>query len=177
MNFNFSEQGMDPATDMEIRLWQYIDGDSAESPLIEKLVADNIDWKEKYAELLALHKMIQAADLEEPSLRFTKNVMEEIGCMQVVTAAKKYINTKIIWGIAAFFLAAIVGFLGYGILQFDWSPAGDGGATEEVDFGSIDYSKIFNNTFIKIFLMANVLLGLMLLDRFLALKKKGYLNK
>src|SRR5213075_3572418 len=95
------------------RLWEFIDGQSSieEGSAIEKLIETNKQWKEKYHELLELHQLAQSSALEEPSMRFTKNVMEEIRKYHIAPAAKTYINNKIVWGIAAFFIVLIVGFL------------------------------------------------------------------
>jgi hypothetical protein len=173
-NTNYDDFNSSPFGDeeIEIRLWQYIDGISAEPSEIEKLVSENAVWKAKYSELLDVHQLVQATELEEPSLRFTKNVMEEIARLQIAPAAKRYINTKIIWGIAAFFITAIVGFLVYGFSQIDWSAGSSSGNPAGIDFTSVDYGRMFNNTFVNLFMMLNVILGLMLLDRYLNMKRK-----
>src|SRR3954463_7810251 len=95
--------------EMESRLWEYIDGltDPAGRTAIENLIAENQEWKSKYAELLDLHQSINLVDLEHPSMRFTRNVMEEISRLQITPAAKNYINQKIIWGIGWFFILMI----------------------------------------------------------------------
>jgi hypothetical protein len=162
--------------EMEARLWAYIDGISEETSVIEKLVAENREWKEKYAELLEVHQLMAVTELEEPSLRFTKNVMEEIARFQIAPATKQYINQKIIWGIAFFFVTMIIGFLGYGIAQIDWSEAGSTSSPIGVDLGAVDYSKMFNNTLMNMFMMLNIILGLFLLDRYLNLKRKRLMN-
>ena len=168
--------GMEQNEEMELRLWAYIDGISEEASVIGRLIAGNADWKAKYAELLEVHQMVQSIDLEEPSLRFTRNVMEEISRLQIAPATKRYINTKIIWGIAAFFITVIVGFLVYGFSQIDWSAGNSNGSAIGVDLTSVDFSKMFNNTFVNLFMMLNVILGLMLLDRYLNWKKKKLMD-
>ena len=153
------------------RLWEFIDGQSSmeEKSAIENLIETNKQWKEKYHELLELHQLVQSSTLEEPSLRFTKNVMEEIAKYQIAPAAKAYINNKIIWGIGLFFFTLIIGFLIYGFGQVDWN-ANDN--TLPIDISKVNYGKFFNNTYVNVFMMINVVLGLMLLDRYLAAKKK-----
>lgn len=178
-NINHSSDNNSPLGDegaMEVRLWAYIDGLSEESSLVEKLVAENREWREKYAELLDIHQLMAATELEEPSLRFTKNVMEEIARYQIAPATKEYINKKIIWGIAVFFVTMLIGFLGYGIAQIDWSQAGDTTSPIGVDLGAVDYSKVFNNTLMNAFMMLNIVLGLLLLDRYLNAKRKKMMN-
>jgi len=153
------------------RLWEFIDGQSSmeEKSAIENLIETNKQWKEKYHELLELHQLVQSSTLEEPSLRFIKNVMEEIAKYQIAPAAKAYINNKIIWGIGIFFITLIIGFLIYGFGQVDWN-ANDN--TLPIDISKVNYGKFFNNTYVNVFMMINVVLGLMLLDRYLAAKKK-----
>src|SRR5689334_8231251 len=115
------------SNEMEVRLWEYIDGLASESQkaAIEKLIGENAEWRAKYHELLDVHQLIGSAELEEPSLRFTKNVMEEIARYHIAPATRNYINKKVIWGIAVFFIVLIVGFLVYGFGQVDWHAAGD----------------------------------------------------
>src|SRR5882757_8926516 len=91
---------------MEQRLWDYIDGLSSntEKAAIQLLIEDNIEWQRKYHELLQVHELMNGSELEAPSLRFSKNVMEEIARSQIAPAAGTYINKNIIRGIFAFFL-------------------------------------------------------------------------
>ena len=98
--------------------------------------------------------------------------MEEITKLHIAPATKTYINKRIVWGIGIFFITLIVGFLVYGFGQVDWTVQGD--SKLPVDFGKVDYSKIFSNTFVNVFMMINVILGLFLLDRFLAAKRKKF---
>lgn len=159
--------------DMEIRLWEFIDGlaDAGQRSVIETLIKENREWRMKYEELLELNQSINLAELDQPSLRFTKNVMEEISRLQIAPAAKTYINGKVIFGIAAFFITVIVGFLVYAFSQIKWS-GNNSDTTLGIDFTSIDYSAIFSNNFVNAFMMLNVLLGLMLFDRYLSNRKK-----
>lgn len=159
---------------IEEQLWSYIDGFSSEEERssIEKLLQNNVEWKNKYHELLDAHQLIKSAELEQPSMRFTKNVMEQIAKYQIAPATKTYINKRIIWSIGAFFITMIVGFLIYGFGQINWNVSGD--TKLPVDLSKIDYSKIFKNSYVNIFMMINVLIGLVLLDRVLANKRKKF---
>lgn len=159
---------------MEEQLWSYIDGFSSaeERSAIEKLMETNLEWKNKYHELLEAHLLMKSAELEQPSMRFTKNVMEQIAKYHIAPATKSYINKKIIWGIGVFFLMLIVGFLVYGFGQINWAAPGENKLP--VDFSKIDYSKIFKNTYVNVFMMVNVVIGLVLFDRILANKRKKF---
>ena len=166
--------------DMESRLWEYIDGLSAagEKSVIGQLIQHDKAWKEKYHELLEVHQLLQDSELDAPSMRFTKNVMEEISRYQIAPAAKTYIDKKVIWGIAIFFFTLITAFLVYGFVQIDWSSSAAGNNTVDKyitqNLDKVDYSRFFNNTYMTVFMMLNVVLGLMLLDRYLAKKRKEF---
>mgnify|MGYP000869959931 CR=1 FL=1 len=157
---------------IEERLWEYIDGTckAEEKTFIEQLIATNEEWRAKYQELLEVHQLMGNLELDEPSMRFTQNVMEGIGKHHIAPAAQSYINKRVIWGIGTFFLLSILGFLIYGLGQMDWSSSGD--SKLPIDFSKFDPSVFLNNTYTNIFMMVNVILGLVLLDMYLGKKKK-----
>lgn len=171
---NFKSSGKNE--DMESCLWDYIDGSAneAERLAIEQLIAANSQWRIKYEELMDVHSLMQNVELEQPSMRFTKNVMEEIAKFHIAPATKKYINQKIIWSIGIFFITVIVGFIVYGFSQVDWSAGGSGNGVFGINFSEVDYSRMFNNTYINLFMMLNIVLGLMLLDRYLSNRTNQY---
>lgn len=165
---------MNTQQQMEERLWSYIDGvsDTGERSAIEALLQSNIEWQAKYRELLEVHGLLKLSELEEPSLRFTRNVMEEIARLHIAPATKSYLNKKIIYGIGIFFVTMLAGFLIYGFGQIDWSAGGQ--TNMPVDLSKVDFSVFLNNTYVNIFMMINVVLGLFLLDRYLSARKKKH---
>ncbi|HEY4208714.1 MAG TPA: hypothetical protein VGM31_17930 [Puia sp.] len=172
---------MDTHIQMEERLWDYIDGlgSPEERSAVQTLIAENIEWQRKHKELLNVHLMMTDSELDEPSMRFTKNVMEEIARHHVAPATKTYINKNIIRGIGAFFLTLITGFLVYCLAQFRWTAPQDSsriipryniGLDEEMK--KFDWSKVFNSAYTNIFMLVLVILGLVLLDMYLQRKKQ-----
>lgn len=164
---------------MEERLWDYIDGAcSAEDRLfIEQLIATNQEWKTKHQELLQLQDMLSHhLELDEPSMRFTQNIMESIGKLHIAPAAKSYINKWIIRGIAGFFICSIIAFLVALLAQVNWSA---GSTVNNVNISLFNFNKLnnvdpgryLNSTYTSIFMMVNVVLGLVLLDRYLNYRK------
>jgi len=160
----------DPA--LEERLWDYIDGrlQGSEQTRIGQLISSNTEWKKKYEELIGVNELLQSSELGAPSMRFTKNVMEEIGRLHIAPASKSYINNRIIWGIGIFFITLVVGFLVYGFGKVNWKEKSD--TKLPLDIGAMDYSRIFDNNYVNGFMMLNVILGLFLLDRFLSNKRR-----
>jgi len=169
---------MDEQQHIEDRLWDYIDGvcTEDEKSFVEELIATQQQWRDQYHALLGVHQLMQQSiDLDAPSLRFTQNVMEGIARLQIAPATKTYIDKKVIRGIGLFFGIMLTGFLAYGVAQINWSAGA--GATgnwlDKISSPKIDWSLFFNNTYVKIFMMVNMVLGLMLLDMYLERKKKS----
>jgi len=165
---------MNTQRNIEERLWEFIDGHSSleEKTVIERLLQTDVEWKAKYSELLEVNEMLQSSELEAPSMRFTKNVMEDIAKMHIAPATKSYINKRIIWGIGLFFMTMLVAILVYGFSQMDWSTGESSAITDKIS--KIDYTKFFNNTWVNAFMMINVLLGLVLLDNYFSNKRKQF---
>ncbi|MDI3319655.1 hypothetical protein [Pinibacter soli] len=170
---------MDTNSNIEERLWDYVDGISSahEKNVIEKLLETNSEWRHKYKEILKASILLQESiEIDEPSMRFTQNVMEEIAKYKIAPAASTYINKKIIYSIAAVFLTIIVAMFVYVFANVDWAPAGSGGGIP-FDISKINYGKIFNSTYVNIFLMLNVIIGLVFLDKYFSVKKKKLLER
>jgi len=159
---------------IEERLWNFIDGtaSASERTVIGQLLQTDAAWKSKYNELLEVNALLQSAELETPSLRFTKNVMEEISKLHIAPATKSYINKKIIWGIGFFFITMFVGFLVYGIAQMSFTGGEE--STLSKNLPKIDFSKFFSNTWVNAFMMINVVIGLVLLDNYFSSKRKAF---
>lgn len=165
---------MDTQQTIEDRLWDFIDGNCTEEEksFIQQLVDTNMEWKAKYSELLEVHQLMQTSlELDEPSLRFRQNVMEEIAKYQIAPATRTYINKNIIRGIGAFFVIMVIGFFISGFAQVNWADDGTG-TNLPLDMLQRDWSKFFTGTYTNIFLMVNIVLGLILLDMYLGKKKK-----
>jgi magnesium-transporting ATPase (P-type) len=165
---------MDTNQNMEERLWNFIDGtvSANEKSAIEELLQSNYEWKAKYNDLLHFNNLLKSSEMEAPSLRFSKNVMEEISKLHIAPAAKSYINKKIIWGIGFFFIAMLIGFLIYGFGQMTFATGEETVISKNLD--KLDFSKFFNNTWINMLMMINVVIGLFLLDNYLGSKRKEY---
>ncbi|MCX6319518.1 MAG: hypothetical protein NTW29_19735 [Bacteroidetes bacterium] len=168
LNSNAGHDGMDN------RLWSYIDGTATapEKTVIEQLLASEAAWKAKYQELLEVHQLLHSTELEKPSLRFTKNVMEEISKMHIAPAAKNYINNRIIWGLGIFFITLLTGFIVYGFGQMNFNSGQSSPIGKTLD--KLNFSNLFSNNLINAFMFVNVVIGLVLLDSFLSAKRKAH---
>ena len=159
---------------IEEKLWNYIDGtmDPKEQTIIDQLLQTNQEWKSKYAELMEVHQLMQDnIDLEHPSLRFTQNVMEEISRLYITPATRNYINKNVIWGIGIFFLTTIIGLIVYTFGQINWQAPSGSGSIPEFTMNNVNWGQMFTSTYMNVFIMVNIVLGLMLLDMYLTKKK------
>jgi hypothetical protein len=104
-------------------------------------------------------------------MRFSKNVMEEVAKYRVAPPASSYVNKKIIYGIAAFFVVTIVASLIYGISLIDFSSSSSSGSIKipEVDYSKyqVDWTHYLNSPLMYAFLFMDTIAGLLLLDRYL----------
>ena len=167
---------MEQNEEMAMQLWEYIDGNcnETERQRISMLIAQDAQWGQLYTELSSLHTAIPASlELEQPSMRFTRNIMEAVATVQIAPATKKYINKSIIKGIAAFFIGTITILLGYAIAHTDWNT----GASSAFRLPQINSSEFFNPTFLYAAAAINIVLALVLLDKLLAKKRSNYSSR
>ena len=162
---------MNTQPSMEERLWDYIDNRSSKDEIIiiERLIENEEKWKTTYKKLMGMNEALHLTELEQPSMRFTKNIMEKIATFNISPKAITYINKKIIWSIGALFIFIIASLLIYGFTKVEWSA--NSKSTLPFDVDSIHFGNLFNSTYLYIFMMINVVLGLMLLDKYLQRKK------
>jgi hypothetical protein len=168
---------MDTRKQMEERLWDFIDGmsDPEEQALVRRLLTEDSAWRQRYDELLRVDTALQRQELDAPSLRFTKNVMEQIARYHVAPATKTYINKNVIRGITAFFLIMIIGLLIYFFGQFHWTSTSTDNLVPQysIDADKLNWGKALNNTYVNVFILINVILGFVLLDKYLQNRKRS----
>ena len=160
---------MEQIEEIEMQLWEFIDGTctGAEKEHIAQLIANDAVWQEKFDELTALQEVIAARmELEQPSMRFSKNVMEAVSHVKIAPATKKYINYNIIKAIAAFFILAIAGTLGYAVFTANWQST-PSAPTLLPGLTKFNFTGLFDSNFFNIVIAVNVILGLLLVDIFL----------
>ena len=161
---------------MDETIWNYIDGTAKadEIAFTEQMIANDAIWRSKYHELKEVNQLLQTElELEQPSLRFSKNVMEQLHGLKPAPATNQYINKSIIRGIAVFFIVSIISFLIYGFTLIDWSTSSTTSNTSNYKLPAVDYSALFSSTWINAILMIAVVMGLMLMDGYLRRNRKA----
>lgn len=151
---------------IEQRIWDYLDGTASpqERELTERLIQSDPVYKQLYEECSSFNQLVSAIDLDEPSMGFSRNVLEKINLEPV--PLKSLIDKRIIFGITGFFLLTISALLGVLFYQIDWSQS-SGFKMPEYNMPLFDAAKYLNSSFINIFFFVDIIIGLYLLDGFL----------
>ncbi|QPH37996.1 anti-sigma factor family protein [Pedobacter endophyticus] len=153
---------------IEEQLWDYIDGNlsAAQARSIEEKIDSDNAIRLQYEELLALNLTFGEMELDEPSMSFARNVMERVAAEVAPVALKTTVNTRIVYGIAAFFIGALLAVFGYAV----YSSGIDISALNwNLKFG-VDISKYLTSTVVYTFLFVDLIIGLVFLDYLLRKK-------
>jgi anti-sigma factor RsiW len=155
---------------IEEQILAYIDGDlsAEEQQIIEGKIAHDIAYATVYTELLELHQSLANLDFEEPSMSFTRNVMEGIKLEMAPVALKTRVDTRIIYGLTAVFITAIIVVATYAISMSNINLTGV--KMPAFNF-SLQADLLINPLVIQLFIFVDVMLALLYFDRFLRRKK------
>ena len=157
---------------VEEKLWNYIDGTCSEEEqkAIGILIAQDETYKRKYEELLALNQEFSKMELDEPSMAFTYNVMENIRTQNASVPLKAAINKKIILGISIFFIVTLLASLAFMFANVKVSGGLTVSLPNYVKMPAIDAGKA--RLMVQCFVFFDVMLGLYLFDAFLRRKRR-----
>ena len=135
---------------IEEQLWDYIDGNCTvvEKMEIEAKIAANLQYSSAYKELLILHQDLGSIELEEPSMSFTRNIMEQVNLELKPVALKTKVDHRIIYSIGVLFVLSLVAIFGYVLATAELSISFK---MPQINF-SLYESKIITPSSIKIFL-------------------------
>lgn len=153
---------------IEQEIWDYLDGNlsQTERKLVELRIHSDIEYRSLFEEFKFLQDSMQALELDQPSMSFNRNVMEQVALEPAPGLIKSLIDKRIIYGISAFFILTITGLLIYLFASVDWSSFPE--ATKNaITLPELNYSALLDKTFIRAFLFIDIVLGMLLADGFL----------
>jgi hypothetical protein len=114
-----------------------------------------------------LTRLLKDMELEEPSMSFTRNVMEQVKLEKTPISLKTRVDNRIIYGIAAIFAAFIVAVFIYAIANTNF--------TYQLPEVKIDLSGAVNKAltpgFLVAFLFIDVIIALIYFDSILRRKR------
>lgn len=150
-------------TTIEEQIWDYVDGcgDADYRSEIHSKIASQQDYKQAYEDVMAIHQQLQHISLEEPSMSFTRNVMELVKLEVAPVSLRTKVDNRIIYSIAAFFILAMLAIFVYTVSQSHFSmPKSD------LNLGA-DLSSHITPMMIKAFLFIDIIIAFLYLDRLL----------
>ncbi len=159
---------------IELLIWEYIDGNlnQKDRTAVEEQIKINTRWSVVYNELMSVNSQLSSSSLlSDPPLRFTKNVMENIGTEQHTYTNKVYINPYIIRSIASIFIITISLAIVYSLYNANWSNISNPIHSKETTYYNLpkfNLNDILGESFLNVIICINVILILALLDSFLS---------
>lgn len=164
---------MDSKLQMEEQIMGYIDGllQAREKQEVENRLLKDPEWQRCYQDMLDLDHSLRAVSLEEPSMRFTRNVMDQVQSLQIAPSTRSYVNKKIIWAISGFFLLLIVVPLIVFLPQVDFSQVSSNPLPVKLPSFDIDWTRYLNSTVLQVFFIIDAVAALFFLDRYLQRRK------
>ncbi|MGO4876381.1 anti-sigma factor [Pedobacter psychrotolerans] len=150
---------------IEEQLWDYIDGnlDAAQAIAIKEKIDTDAEVKFQYEELLRFNNAFDKMEFEEPSMSFTRNVMESIALEPAPIAMKTKVDKKIIYGIGSFFVLSLLMLFGYVLYNSNLTMPG---FDQKVSF-DFNLNQHITPATIYSFLFADLVIGLIFIDQLL----------
>ncbi|MEO8885928.1 MAG: hypothetical protein ABI367_07680 [Mucilaginibacter sp.] len=150
---------------IEEKIWAYIDGSCSEEEAlaINLLIEQDVNYQKIYDEIVTLNERLSSLELDEPSMAFTYNVLENIRNENAKQPLKTTINTAVIKGIAAFFLVTILALLILVVINIDWS-------TNTTNNYTLPKLNLLSDSVLKGCMFLDIMLGAFLADTFLRRK-------
>lgn len=109
-----------------------------------------------------LNELLEGMELEEPSMSFTRNVMDQVELEILPVALKTRVDNKVIYGIAAVFMFSISGILAYAFMNAQF--------TYTIPRINVNLNAAVGATltsgFLKAFLFLDAVIALILFDRY-----------
>lgn len=150
---------------IEEEIWDYIDGngDTARRSTTERKIATEEVYHTLYHELLVLQHQLQDMSIDEPSMSFSRNVMELVHREPAPVSLKTKTDNRIIMAIAALFIMAIGTILVFAIANSHISAA---------KFTlNISLNHYMTPTLVKTFVFADIILAMVYTDSLIRRKK------
>ncbi|RDC56899.1 hypothetical protein DU508_06765 [Pedobacter chinensis] len=153
---------------IEQQLWDYIDGnlDATQAKAIEEKINADAEIKIRYEELLNLNLAFEEMELDEPSMSFTRNVMESVALEPAPTTLKTKVNKNIIYTIGGFFVISLMAMFGYVLYKSNLQLS-----NFDLDLNvNFNWDKYITPTTVYCFLFADLVIGLVFLDHLMRKK-------
>jgi hypothetical protein len=157
----------------EMLLWNFISGTATdeEQQKVKLLIRSNALWKSQYEIFLEMNQLLLSAEADQPSMRFTKNVMEQVAKYPIAPSVKTYVNKNIFRLIGGLFVFLILGCFVFVLKNIDWYNLSSGlNIAPPIKLEGLSHI-VSGNISVYLLLFLNVILGFYLLDKYLSAKR------
>jgi len=154
---------------IEDRLWDFIDGTCTadEKVAMEQLIAADGIVKNLYEQLLVVHEGLKKRELDEPSMRFTQNVMDHISLEPAPKLLQTRVDKKIIRLIGAFFILSLTSLFVFALTQINLRSGSD----FSFSLPQPDWSKYLSGPYTLAIAISAIILTLIGIDRYLQYRR------
>jgi len=153
---------------IEEQIWDYIDGglSDKEQEALAKKIADDNEYATVYVEMLELHSLMASVELDEPSMSFTRNIMDKVNLETAPLVLKTRVDKRIIYSLSAVFLVAMVSVSWFAVAHTDFPAL----ALPSFNI-TMNLQQLVSPLSLQIFFYIDILLALLYVDRLYRSKK------
>lgn len=148
-------------------LWKYIEGNctNTERLTVQQALETDVNLKKEWLERKILHQMMEKQELESPSMRFTKNVMESLPKLSNYAITSKQLRP--------FFLVVLGSFLVIVLLSlFAETPTDDSSIKQWIPNGEAMSQIFLQDQFLFVGLALGAVTALLLIDQLMQKRLK-----
>lgn len=139
--------------------------------MVEQLLQTDPAVKQLHEEFLAIHQSLKMTEPDEPSMRFTKNVMELVAMAPVPKALRTRVDKRVIRAVGGFFIITLSILIIITLSQINWSI---GTNWTTFSLPQVDWTKYFGSWMIQAFLLGDIVLGFYMLDRWIQQRRNSH---
>lgn len=154
-------------TTIEEQIWSYIDGDTdAETRQeIAAKIENDENYRKVYQELISFHRQLGGMELDEPSMSFSRNLLEVLQQEAAPVTLQTRVNHHFIYVIGGLFVLAALSILIYSFSQIHLDTQ-----AEPLHL-SADSRILAGPLAIKLFFFADMIIAMLYLDSLIRRKK------
>ena len=146
---------------LETQLWDFIDGvmDPRDAEYLHQRILIEPETAQLYQKLMALSIQLKAIENDEPSMSFSRNVMDKIATELPPVKMKTQIDHRIIFAVTALFIVSLITMFAFTLENASFQTY-----FSIPNIKMIDFSSMPTGIAMKVFLFINIVLALICLD-------------
>lgn len=162
--------------DRDFLLWRFFHKDVNQQELnfVERMLTDDKEWKEAYDNLQNEEELLSHIEADAPSMRFSKNIMDNIKDTSIAKSTKSYVNARLIKALGLGMVTIVIALLVYAFTQIKWAASSP---TRNIDVPmpkiSVNWNFTQHNSWMYVFFSIIMVCTCVVVDKILS-KKMNY---